>query len=132
MLKKKKKNLIIGILVERNVYYLLSIFACWKSGSTIIPLTKLAKQYLKEIREKIKFDYILTDVENYNKEKIFLQLKKIIKSNKYQASEIDLIKHRKKTLLHILFLLPDRQVYKRVSRFQVMDIWIIYLGQKII
>jgi len=115
--KKRKKNLIIGILVERNVHYLLSIFACWKSGSTIIPLNKSwPKQYLKEIREKIKFDYILTDVENYNKEKIFLQLKKIIKSNKYQASEIDLIKHRKKnTTPYIIFTSGSSGIQKGVQ-----------------
>ena len=38
--KKRNKNLIIGILLERNVYYLISIFACWQSGATIIPLNK--------------------------------------------------------------------------------------------
>jgi D-alanine--poly(phosphoribitol) ligase subunit 1 len=103
--KKRNKNLIIGILLERNVYYLISIFACWQSGATIIPLNKnWPKKHLDEIKKKLKFDYILTDEKNFKKDKINLHLKNILKKNNDEISNNALIDLRKKnTSPYIIF-----------------------------
>ncbi len=103
--KKKKKNLIIGILLERNIYYLISIFACWKAGATIVPLNKnWPKKHLDEIKNKLTFDYILFDDQSLKKDKIYLNLKYVLKKKKYFVSNKDLIKLRKKnTSPYIIF-----------------------------
>ena len=80
--KIKKKKLIIGILLDRNVYYLLSIFACWELGATIVPLNKTwPKNHLNQIQKKLNFDYIITDNKNYYNKKPFIPLKSILKKN---------------------------------------------------
>lgn len=103
--KSKDRNLIVGILLERNVYYLISIFACWKSGATIVPLNKnWPSKHLDEIKKKLNFDYILTDDVKLKNNKNQLFLKDLLKLNKNNLSETKLIKIRKKnTSPYIIF-----------------------------
>ena len=103
--KKKKKNLIIGIFLERNVYYLISIFACWITGATIVPLNKnWPKKHLDEIKKKLSFDYILVDEKKKIKSKLDLRLSSILKKSKSQMPKKNIINLRKKnTTPYIIF-----------------------------
>ena len=94
--KNKDRNLIVGILLERNVYYLISIFACWKTGATIVPLNKeWPSKHLEEIKKKLEFDYIITDEIEFKKNKNDLFLK-VIKYNKDKLFNKNLVNLRKK------------------------------------
>ncbi len=101
---RKKKNLIIGILLERNVFYLISIFACWLSGATIVPLNKRWPQnHLRNIKKKLEFDYLLVDEKKFQS-KNNLNLKSILKRKIRKVSEKDISNLRKKnTSPYIIF-----------------------------
>lgn len=101
---KKKKNLIIGIFLERNVFYLISIFACWLAGATVVPLNKSwPSNHLREIKKKLKFDYLLVDEKKYES-KNNLNLKSVLKKKIGKVSEKDFSKLRKKnTTPYIIF-----------------------------
>ena len=110
--KNKDRNLIVGILLERNVYYLISIFSCWKAGATIVPLNKnWPSKHLEEIKKKMNFDYIITDEKELKKNKKHLFLKDLLKFNKNKLSNKNLIKLRKKK-------------YQSLYNFYIRILWI--------
>ena len=95
--KNNNRNLIVGILLDRNVYYLISIFACWKTGATIVPLNKeWPSKHLEEIKKKLEFDYIITDEIKFKKNKNDLFLKDLLKYNKDKLFNKNLVNLRKK------------------------------------
>ena len=103
--KNNNRNLIVGILLDRNVYYLISIFACWKTGATIVPLNKeWPSKHLEEIKKKLEFDYIITDEIKFKKNKNDLFLKDLLKYNKDKLFNKNLVNLRKKnTSPYIIF-----------------------------
>lgn len=93
---KKKKNLVIGLYLDRNINYLISIFACWKAGATIIPLNKSwPDKHLENIRKQLDFDYIIKDCSKFNGS-IFVNLKVLLKNNSDKISKKLITKSRKK------------------------------------
>jgi acyl-coenzyme A synthetase/AMP-(fatty) acid ligase len=113
---KKKKKLVIGLYLDRNINYLISIFACWKAGATIIPLNKSwPDKHLENIRKQLDFDYIIKDCSKFNGS-IFVNLKVLLKNNSDKISKKLITKSRKKNLIpYIIFTSGSTGIQKGVQ-----------------